>query len=40
MLHELYGNEGRVLPKQGIEVPDDERLRAGNVLVLKRPGCQ
>ena len=25
MLHELYGNEGRVLPKQGIEVPGDGR---------------
>ncbi len=38
MLHELYATEGRVLPEQGIE--PIEEARAGNVLALKRPGCQ
>ena len=38
MLHELYATEGRVLPEQGIE--PIEEARAGNVLTLKRPGCQ
>ena len=38
MLHELYATEGRVLPEQGVEPNAD--ARAGNVLALKRPGCQ
>jgi phosphonate transport system ATP-binding protein len=38
MLHELYATEGRVLPEQGIESIADTRV--GNVLALKRPGCQ
>ena len=38
MLHELYATEGRVLPEQGIEQVAE--ARAGNVLALKRPGCQ
>lgn len=40
MLHELYATEGRTLPSQGVEARDEEALRAGNVLVLKRSGCQ
>jgi phosphonate transport system ATP-binding protein len=39
MLHELYATEGRTLPTQGVEEGDDD-MRAGNVLMLKRPGCQ
>ena len=39
MLHELYATEGRVLPRQGLEVLEDE-IRAANVVLLKRPGCQ
>jgi phosphonate transport system ATP-binding protein len=39
MLHELYANEGSILPTQGIEERVDD-LRAGNVLVLTRTGCQ
>jgi phosphonate transport system ATP-binding protein len=39
MLHELYATEGRTLPMQGVEALDDE-ARTGNVVVLKRPGCQ
>ena len=39
MLHALYATEGRVLPTQGVDTVDDD-LRAPNVLVLKRPGCQ
>jgi phosphonate transport system ATP-binding protein len=39
MLHELYASEGRELPRQGIDARDDA-VRASNVLVLKRPGCQ
>jgi phosphonate transport system ATP-binding protein len=39
MLHELYATEGRVLPQQGVDALDAD-LRADNVLVLKRPGCQ
>jgi phosphonate transport system ATP-binding protein len=38
MLHELYANEGRTLPTQGID--DAQDLPAGNVLKLQRPGCQ
>jgi phosphonate transport system ATP-binding protein len=38
MLHELYANEGRNLPLQGVEAAAPER--APNVLVLRRPGCQ
>ena len=38
MLHELYANEGRNLPIQGVEAAAPER--APNVLVLRRPGCQ
>jgi phosphonate transport system ATP-binding protein len=38
MLHELYATEGRVLPEQGIEPVADRQV--GNVLALKRPGCQ
>ena len=38
MLHELYATEGRVLPEQGIEAIAEARV--GNVLALKRPGCQ
>ncbi|HZV93497.1 MAG TPA: ATP-binding cassette domain-containing protein [Caldimonas sp.] len=40
MLHDLYANEGRTLPVQGVEARDEEALRAANVLVLKRSGCQ
>jgi phosphonate transport system ATP-binding protein len=39
MLHDLYATEGRVLPQQGVDVVDN-RARAANVVVLKRPGCQ
>jgi phosphonate transport system ATP-binding protein len=39
LLHELYETEGRTLPMQGVEALDDE-IRSGNVVVLKRPGCQ
>jgi phosphonate transport system ATP-binding protein len=39
MLHELYATEGRTLPTHGIDERNDD-LRASNVLVLKRPGCQ
>jgi len=39
MLHELYATEGRVLPRQGLDALDDE-IRAANVVLLKRPGCQ
>jgi phosphonate transport system ATP-binding protein len=39
MLHELYANEGGTLPTQGIEEREDGS-HAGNVLVLRRPGCQ
>jgi phosphonate transport system ATP-binding protein len=38
MLHDLYATEGRALPQQGIDALDE--VRADNVLVLKRPGCQ
>jgi phosphonate transport system ATP-binding protein len=38
MLHELYATEGRTLPEQGVDALDD--VRAANVVVLKRPGCQ
>ncbi|MEP7138463.1 MAG: ATP-binding cassette domain-containing protein [Caldimonas sp.] len=38
MLHELYATEGRVLPEQGVEPIVEARV--GNVLSLKRPGCQ
>ncbi len=39
MLHELYANEGRILPTQGVDDRQDD-LPPGNVLQLKRPGCQ
>ena len=39
MLHELYANEGRTLPTQGVDDPD-EGVLAGKVLRLKRSGCQ
>ena len=39
MLHELYATEGRMLPRQGVDVLDDA-VRPANVVVLKRPGCQ
>ncbi len=38
MLHELYATEGRALPEQGVDALED--VRAANVVVLKRPGCQ
>ena len=38
MLHDLYATEGRVLPQQGVEIV--EPIRTGNVVALKRPGCQ
>jgi phosphonate transport system ATP-binding protein len=38
MLHELYATEGRALPQQGIDVV--EPVSGGNVVMLKRPGCQ
>jgi phosphonate transport system ATP-binding protein len=39
MLHDLYATEGRALPEQGV-APIEDRARPGNVVVLKRPGCQ
>ena len=39
MLHDLYANEGRILPTQGIDDAHDD-LPLGKVLKLKRPGCQ
>ena len=38
MLHELYATEGRALPVQGVAAAAP--VRAPNVLVLRRPGCQ
>lgn len=40
MLHDLYATEGRTLPTQGVDERADDDMRARNVLVLKRPGCQ
>jgi len=39
MLHELYANEGRQLPQQGLDALADD-VPPANVVVLKRPGCQ
>jgi phosphonate transport system ATP-binding protein len=39
MLHDLYATEGRALPEQGV-APIEDLARPGNVVVLKRPGCQ
>lgn len=39
MLHELYAAEGDALPRQGVGV-DEPAAVAGNVVALKRSGCQ